>query len=100
RRRVAGGDDLQDVDPFAAGLARGTAELDRTVARQRVHRLAGVEVQLPQVAHAAGDRELHARRPQARPRVLAAVDRVAHHDVEARFRGRGREARREAAVEV
>ena len=55
---------------------------------------------LAQVADAAGDGELHARRVQTRPRMLAAIDRVARDDVEARLRRGGAEARREALVEV
>jgi hypothetical protein len=100
RRGVARGHDLDHVDAVAAGLARRLAELDRPVARPRVHRLAGIELRLAQVADAAGDGELHARRQQPRPRDVAGVDLVAHDDVQPRLGRRGAEAGGEALVEI
>ena len=55
---------------------------------------------LAQVADAAGDRQLDARRAQARSREFAAIDGVARHDVQPRLRRRCREATGEALIEV
>ena len=100
RRRVARGHDLQHVDAFAARFARGAAELDRSVARQRVHRVAGIEMQLAQIADSAGDGELHAGGEEPRPWKLAARDRVARDDVEPGLRRRRAEAAGEALFEI
>src|SRR6478736_170435 len=77
-----------------------TAATSSSVISVRADGTAGVDVSPDGTIFSTSTPSLHARSLETRPRMLAAVDRVARDDVEARLRRRGAEARREALVEV